>query len=167
MTDSIIIRKANLSDRLGIQKVHKNTVIELCSEHYDEKVIKIWTDTKHFSNEKYAYLLENEEVFVAANKLTNEIVGFTHIKIDKKIQSGYIDRLYVSARLNGKKIGSRLLKEAINVGKINNMKKIDVDSTTNAITFYLNKGFKKGLPKKWRFEGTDIDLDTISMSLQL
>jgi GNAT superfamily N-acetyltransferase len=85
-TKNLIIRKACFTDRLGIQKVHKNSIQKLCSNYYDEKIINKWIDSDHFSSEKFESLLNNETVFVAENKITEDIIGFIQVEIRDNIE---------------------------------------------------------------------------------
>ena len=116
-----------------------NRVISLEDANYcDELLTLLIQDEKKYDNsiddkftvkDYFKNVIKDDSNILLSYKVDGKIVGYTYLKpIKINDLNGYlIDGIYVIEKYRGKKIGTKLLKEAIEISKKNNAKFIDIN----------------------------------------
>jgi putative acetyltransferase len=159
----VTLRRAVLADQDAIRKVHKNSIERHNASLYDKKVIETWTDPVRLN---LARLLESkEEVWVATR--ADQVVGFSNMSVDRATKVAYIDRLYVDPEHGRQGLGSLLLNKQIEIAKEKKMAVVKLEASLFAVSFYVKHGFVKGTRTLFYFQGSDIGLVVMPMSLTI
>lgn len=133
INQEIQIFKLCPSDLLNCLALFQNTVYQINRHDYTQEQIKVWVDPMR-SHEDWIASFQNHEGFVA--KINQEIVGF--IDMD---DTGYLDRLYVSASYQGYGIGKKLVNAVYQIAQQKNLKKITTYASITAKPFFEHLGF--------------------------
>jgi len=125
----IIIRQANRDDALAIHELHTRSVMELCKTYYSDAQIHGWID--HRTPEGYYSLIDRGTHFVAI--IDSQIVGF------EEAVPGEVLALFVSPDHVNRGIGTILFDHAMKTAI--QSEKVSLESTLNAVSFYIKNGF--------------------------
>jgi len=119
------IRKFVENDRLDLQKIYLQSRVSTFN----------WLDTSKFKLSDFDLSTLNEIIWVAVYK--NKVAGF----ISFYEEDNFIHNLYVDTKIKRKGIGSLLLNKVLeNTSRPFSLK--CVSKNTNALDFYLTKGWK-------------------------
>ena len=127
----IVIRQANRDDALAIHELHTRSVMELCKTYYSDAQIHGWID--HRTPEGYYSPIDRGTYFVAI--IDSQIVGF------EEAVPGEVLALFVSPDHVNRGIGTILFDHAMKIAI--QSEKVSLESTLNAVSFYIKNGFVK------------------------
>lgn len=138
------LRDATETDFEGIQKVHLDSLRNICGPYYSQNEMDVWLGT--LSPEKYAKDMKTGDFVVVVNNAEREIVAFGHIAEKKRVEfSEIVDyqlyKLYVSSKTVYKGIGKMIYNELERRVRAKGARAIGLLSSLNAISFYENLGF--------------------------
>lgn len=142
----MIIRKANTNDYNDVIKLYKqlhdtevvfddNINREFLIDEKNEKIIK-----NKLKSRKYIFLVAEVD-----NKIVGLLDGYIIDSIFYLEKIGYLDHLCVDEEYRNNQIGSKLIKEFINISKKKKAKYIKLNSFNNnkSINLYKRLGFKE------------------------
>jgi GNAT superfamily N-acetyltransferase len=152
------IRNAKDDDRFKIYDLHINSIKHYCSAFYSEEAITAWLELK--SPEEYKSLSSNKIIIVAEKD--NEIVGFGLINLNKKS----IDSLYLKPHMAGKGIGKLLLQKLEEIAQQNQIERLKLCATLNAVKFYHQRGYKGEVKSLFKLS-SGVNLSCVEMTKQL
>ncbi len=129
------IRRAEIKDAERISQIICDTIRFINSKDYGPEQLKVWLDKNDISSTRdklergrtFFVLIENEK-----------IVGVGALDIEKNKLTG----LYVDYKIQSKGIGSQLLEYIENYSREKGIKKLEMDSTITAQSFYEKKNYK-------------------------
>lgn len=128
------IRRAWLSDREGIYRVHVTAVRVTCASHYTSQEIEGWVGTK--ASDTYAPPFERCDIFVAVDADDN-VLGFSQINPQMfEVEAVYVDPDHVR-----RGIGRALLAEVEGVAVAGGLRTLRLAASLNAAPFYRACGF--------------------------
>lgn len=128
------IREATHTDKENISRLHIASIKELCQNHYTIEQLNAWTTILVPS--VYNQALQEKIILVACNS-EQALQGLGILDVNHS----EVSAIYVHPAAVGKGLGSKLLKELEEVAQHNNILKITVFSTLNAIGFYKVNGY--------------------------
>jgi GNAT superfamily N-acetyltransferase len=146
----IHIKKITLDYLEHLQKISKRTFIETFADFNSKENMEQYLN-ESLSMEQLKMELENDfsEFYFAFTE--NEVIGYlkinrgeaqTEIKDDHSME---IERIYVLAKYQGKKVGKALFEKAIQIAKSDQKNSIWLgvwEKNEKAIQFYLKNGFE-------------------------
>ena len=127
------IRSATMLDTEKITAVHKASIEILCSECYAPNDIAGWVEV--LSPGIYENAIREKVMIVAEDG--DEILGLGILDLENK----EIRAVYVHPRVKGMGIGKRLLLELEANASENNVDRLTLCSTINALGFYKHHGY--------------------------
>lgn len=127
------IRKFKVGDEEAISKLHNGTIREINGKDYSQEEIESWSPIRT-SYERMRTSLEKNTSYVAV--IDNQIAGFGDLNSE-----GHVKRLYTHKDFQGKGVGSAILSKLEEEAKKLGFKKITLESTITAKTFYESKGY--------------------------
>jgi ribosomal protein S18 acetylase RimI-like enzyme len=130
---NIVIRQAQREDASRLHALHTASVRALCSEHYSPEIIDGWLQNRSVNG--YLPPIERGAIFVAQRGST--IVGFG------EAAAGVIVAVYVDPSAIHQRIGSTILRHAIEMARRGHKGPLRVESTLNASRFYERYGFRE------------------------
>jgi ribosomal protein S18 acetylase RimI-like enzyme len=145
----IKIEMASIKDIDALQKIGEFTFIETYSSHNSKENMRSYLESNFSTENLKSELTSNNSEFYFA-KQEEEIIGYLKINFGlpkTKIKNGNtleIERIYVTNKHQGKKIGQLLFKKAIEISK---QKKFDFvwlgvwEENLKAMQFYKKNGF--------------------------
>ncbi|WKV13599.1 GNAT family N-acetyltransferase [Marivirga harenae] len=163
---SLSLRKVNLNDKIALQKISKQTFLETYSAGNTEDDMSRYLE-EEFSLEKLVSQLSNQNSEFYFACLGSVIVGYLKINVAeaqtemKNENTLEIQRIYVLADYQGKRIGKLLYKKAIEIAQ---QKEVDFlwlgvwEKNPKAIRFYEQLGFK-AFDKHTFIVGEDVQTD--------
>jgi len=130
----VVIRKATTNDACAIAELHKKVVSKVNAKFYSTEIIEEWVSDITEDNVEYQFV--NSAWIVA--ETGGRIIGFGQYSIsDEQICQINVDPDYMN-----RNIGKRLYDYIENDFRSNDVKKIFLNSTLNAVGFYKKLGFK-------------------------
>lgn len=144
----LIIRKFLKTDAQELSNLICKTLLEINSKDYSKEIIDKMC--VHFSSTKLAELADKRSLFVALDR--SKIVGTASLKED------IILSVFVDAELQGKGIGSELMKHAEELARKKGYKKVKLPSSITSVEFYKKLGYQKIDEKVSEF-GTNIIME--------
>ncbi len=127
------IRKAMPSDAIGIHEMHMRSIRENCASHYSQREITAWGGRKYDEPHRLG-TIQNDHVLVLVDGGT--IRGYSHLSCDGELRALYLDSSAI-----GHGFGKRLLEQVEVEARRQNLARIFLDSTLNAVGFYSHHGF--------------------------
>jgi len=142
----VLIREANLSDLLEIQKLN-DSLFDLEYNSYDDTLKLGWALEKE-GQEYFKYMIEKQIVFVA--QIEEKIVGYLAGSISEQITYitetfAELDNMCICDEYRKIGIGTLLIDEFKNYCQEKNIQNIRVTASSknvNAIQFYIKNGFE-------------------------
>ncbi len=156
---NFIIRAANITDGLKLQKIGKQTFLETFNSNDSAIDIEQYLNEK-FSLEQLNSELKNPKSKFFFSEINNKIIGYLKINTgDAQTENLLsealeIERIYVISKYQGKNIGKLLFDKAICVAKQKKIKDIWLGvwkKNHSAIKFYKKNGFVKFDKHKFTF----------------
>jgi len=146
---NITIREVTENDYEAIAQLHKDTILNVNSKDYPADTISAWA--KQINPERYKENEASRKRWVAEEN--GQIVGFVGHYLE-----GGMAGLYVHKDFQGKNIGNRLFKVAMDSQKELGFKDITLRSTLSAVKFYKKQGYEKSGEDFDEIEGKKIDI---------
>lgn len=126
------IRIATINDSSAIHRIHDDAVKIACKNFYNEEQIRVWLDGR--SPKDYIEKINKGEIYVAQEK--DDVIGYIHAI------PGEIVAIFVDPTLHKKGVGKLLLEHGLKIA-LKDHKKVKVEATINAESFYRKNGFVK------------------------
>ncbi|XP_028391144.1 uncharacterized protein LOC114516000 [Dendronephthya gigantea] len=147
---SYTFEKGKVEDSKRIYEVHTSAIKQLCSSHYGEKEILIWSGKQ--KEETYIPFLESGAILVA--KSNGVVVAFIHHTGGHDEQgdaneSGDLDNefeikgLFVDPSHSGHGLGRLLFNQVKTIALKQDARFIKVSASLNSLQFYSKLGFKE------------------------
>ena len=130
--DQIEIRRAVANDVPALQELFVRTIKTVCSKHYSEAQMRVWTSSVEFP-ERWLGKIVRQHYVVAT--LDGIIAGFASVEGD------YLDMFYVDADHQGCGIGSAMLAHLEEFARGIGVSMLYADVSRTALRFFLNKGY--------------------------
>ncbi len=147
--DSLIIRKAEISDLNLLVEVSKTTFVDTFAESNSEENIKSYLNA-NITNDKLLTELSNENSFFYFIYEGNTIAGYLKLNVGEAQSENFsqssleIERIYVLKPFHGKGVGKALLNKAVEVATQLGKAQIWLgvwEMNTKAIEFYERNNF--------------------------
>lgn len=130
----MIIRTANKNNVEDIERIHRDSILQLCKTHYSAEQLTAWTAT--LKPAKYITLLSTHRMFVAEDD--GELFGFAIFDPN----AGIINATYVKSQSVGHGVGRALLTATEADAVANGLSQINLNATLNAVGFYTRLGYE-------------------------
>jgi len=150
----MIIRAANSSDLESIERVHRESILQLCKTHYSAEQLADWTAALRPA--AYVALLASHRMFVADEN--GELLGFAVLDPS----TGLINATYVCPQALGRGVGRALLVAAEADAAANGIRQIRLNATLNAVGFYGRLGYEH-CGHEWNRLPTGVELPCVAM----
>jgi len=157
---NIKIRKVNFKDVQSIVKLHRKVVSVTNAKQYGANIVKEWLSQITKDSVKNQLKVKTTSWYLL--ELGNKIIGFCQFPIAK----GVIYQLNIDPEYQGNGYGKILYyfmeKKFIESGA----KKIELNSTSNALSFYENLGFEIKQPIKYKLINSEMHMFEMIKILQ-
>ena len=154
----MIIRAANTNDLESIERIHRNSILQLCKTHYSIEQLADWTAA--LQSNVYETLLSSHRVFVAEEN--GELLGFAVLDPS----TGLINATYVDPQAVGRRVGRSLIAATEADAATNGWSEIRLNATLNAVGFYGRLGYENCGRAQNRLP-TGIELPCVAMRKNL
>lgn len=146
----VSIRLISIDDIALLQAISKETFIETYESHNTSENLEIYLN-ENFSTKQLQDEINNPESKYHFAEINDEVVGYlktnlgsaqTEVIGEKTLE---IERIYVSQKHHGKKIGQALFNKAIDLARAFQAEYVWLgvwENNTNAIGFYERMGFE-------------------------
>ena len=141
-----IVRRAKLRDQVGIHDSHMRSIREICVHDHGEEEIKGWGYREVRSHQQWEQTLSNTKKYIWVVEHENKIEGHCFISLVPEDAKADIHCLYLTPVVYKKGFGAILMEHMLEVAKENNIKKIFLQSTITAHSFYKKYGFEDAGP---------------------
>ena len=128
----IKIRKADKQDIQTIHSLRSRSILDQCSPHYSNKQLAIWTS----GGVSDSFILDVLESFYVS-ELNKTVIGCGKITL----HTGIIDAIFVDPDYFGLGAAKKMMFFLENIAKKSSLKKLKLDSTLNAASFYRQCGY--------------------------
>lgn len=152
MSSNIIIRKSKIEDIEQVMDAHKRSIVELCSNDYNEEQIDCWSNV-NYSHDIWSRSV-NDEYHLVVEK-NNKIEGFCHACVHEGA-IGEIRGLYFTSEIAGLGYGRKIFKKSIDYLRDNDCNKVVITGTKTAKPFYEKMGFSCIEEKSLNIRGTNL-----------
>lgn len=159
MSPKFIVRKANPDDAEGIIGAHISSIREVCSKDYTLEQIEAWAGRK-FKAELWRQTIERDHVWVAESE--SKIMGFSQLAIMDQDHAEVMG-LYLMPLALGHSLGKTMLREMLNVCRIQKISSVSLYATLTAADFYQKHGFLKQAPTSIEMQGVAIPCIPMTM----
>lgn len=129
----MIIKKFIQSDATNLSKLMRETVVKSNSKDYSKKAIDCLYN--EYTPKKLLKDSKRVDIFMASEK--TKLLGTISLAGDR------ITRMFVLPKVQGKKIGSKLIKYVEQFAKKKGKTALRVRSSLTAYSFYQKLGYKK------------------------
>jgi len=147
---NISIRKAVSENASEIVAIHRKCVLEINSKFYPNDVIQEWIKPITIQNTKEQF--KNSQW--TAISIENKIIGFCQFSFNEKS----LYQINISPEYQNMNYG-RLLYDFVEKQFLkNNISKIYLNSTLNAVDFYKKLGFKELEQIKFKLDKTSVEM---------
>ena len=144
-----MIKKANPSDILELQKICKESYFKVFSDHWNKEGCTLYLENQFGTKRLKVDLVdENYGYFFIVEENLN--IGFLkvhykHTSEFSKLNNCELQKIYILPKFSGKGIGKQVLAETI--ANIRNLGKEEIfldvlDTNVSSIAFYKRMGFK-------------------------
>ncbi len=148
------IRIASAKDSSKLWAIHRKALLVGSKNFYTDEQMKVWVDD--LSSDTYEEGMKKEEIFVFEEN--DNIMGFGQAK------KGEIVRIFVDPEFQERGIGKELFDQALRIAS-KEVKKVKVESTLNAQSFYEKYGFEKIMDKFVERKGVKIPIIVLEYSV--
>jgi GNAT superfamily N-acetyltransferase len=131
---SVTIRPARLDDAAAISAVNCASIRGICSAVYTPYEIDVWTAL--LTPDKYLEPLRTQIMFVAERE--GVIVGYSQLDPAREL----VLAVYVTPDAARAGVGSALLEKLEWAARERGLKRLVLDATLNAETFYTRSGYR-------------------------
>lgn len=126
------VRAATAEDLKAISRIHEAAVQALASEHYTEEDIDAWTTPGEEPN-----INADDTVYLVAEE-HRDVIGFGSIHLENAEITG----VYVHPDQTGRGIGAALLEALEQIALEQNIDRLTLDASLNAVKFYEREGYE-------------------------
>jgi putative acetyltransferase len=151
---AVSIRPATPSDLVRVAEIHRDSVLALCSGHYDAAELAEWTSV--LRPEAYALLLSLREMYVA--EADGELVGFGVLGPADAL----IHATYVTPGAARRGVGRALIARMEEAARGRGCGELHLNATLNAVSFYERLGYVRGADAKNRLP-SGVELPCVQM----
>lgn len=134
--------------------IHVNAVVSQCASTYSDEQIRRWFEDRTAA--EYIAHVGRGRIWVAT--ADDRLLGFS------ECWPGNIDRLFVPDWAAGNGVGSALLMFAIGQARYDSSRRIKIEATCNARSFYEKYGFRKTADSSFR-QPSGMEIETVLMEL--
>lgn len=128
----IKIRKADKKDIKTIHTLRSRSILDQCSPHYSNKQLALWT----YGGISDSFIIDVLENFYVS-ELNKSVIGCGKITL----HTGMIDAIFVDPIYFGLGAAKKMILFLEDIAKKNSLKKIKLESTLNAASFYRHCGY--------------------------
>ncbi len=155
---SFSVRAAALQDAEPVYRVHKQSILRLCSGVYSPHQIGEWSELR--SPRDYEEFIRDGSVMVVEGP--EGVVGFAVFCA----QTGELDALYVHPDYVSHGIGTQLLAAVESQALSHGLSSITLNATLNSAVFYERRGYSSLGPTTYRLP-SGIELACVRMRRRL
>lgn len=130
-----IIRSMRMSEFNTVAKLVYDSVHTLCTNEYTPEQLDAWVPKDLYMPAFRRSIFRCYAIVAVFNK---EIVGFMSTERD-----GYINRLYTRPDWVKKGVATALLQDTEKWARVHSIKRLELEASKSAESFYLKKGFTK------------------------
>lgn len=133
------IRRASPEDVEAIRTAHRKSILELAAKDYPPEIVAQWgTNTSPESIQKHKNAIADGEQIVWVAAMDGQVEGFsTLVPATEKLGA-----IYVTGKASGKGVGKALLEVLEAEARRLGLKKLSLDSSITARTFYEKHGYR-------------------------
>lgn len=144
--DKFVLRKARAGEEAVLHEAHMRSIREVCVKDHGEDEVRGWGN-RPLGN-RWTEAIQKDIVWVI--EVGSNIYGVSFLKIlpDSNGECAYLHALYLTPEVIGQGLGLRLMQTLLNEAKAKGVRKIKLDSTITAFTFYEKLGFVSTGPKQ-------------------
>ena len=145
----IKLRKAYPSDRADLQKISREAYTQNFGDHWEENGLEMFLEGQFNDHrlERELRGIDQEYYFIM---MDDHDIGFVKINFKGRIEDldepqTELEKIYILPRFKGVGIGSRILKQIIDLCHLRGSERIwlnVIDTNTHAIGFYRKFGFQ-------------------------
>ncbi|MBX7232051.1 MAG: GNAT family N-acetyltransferase [Bdellovibrionales bacterium] len=134
------IRRAVPKDAQEIHQAHMRSIQEVCSKQHTGEEIQGWGN-RPFNEEQRVAAIKND--FVLVVEFQNSVEGYGHLRILEKngLRQAHIFGLYLTPKVIGQSFGKMIFEIMLEEVKLSKIKKVTLESTLTAKSFYRKQGF--------------------------
>lgn len=138
--DTVIIRRAQISDAEAIHNAHMKSINEICANDHSADEIRVWGG-RSFDPAFRLPGIQNQ--FYLVVELEGKIEGFCQLKIslNDSLKSAHLFGLYITTKILKKRVGDALMKLVFEYCHSENVKLVTLKSTITSFDFYKKYGF--------------------------
>ncbi|MEY4576735.1 MAG: hypothetical protein RL701_1438 [Pseudomonadota bacterium] len=156
---TLVLRAATAGDLAQIATLHRESILQLCHEHYSAEQLTDWTAA--LRPEAYAALLASHRMFVAIAS-DSELLGFGVLDPGQ----GLVNATYVHPSAVRRGVGKQLLEAMEACAKDAGRSQLQLNATLNAITFYERCGYvSQGRTSNRLPTGVDLPCEAMQKTL--
>jgi putative acetyltransferase len=134
--EEIAIRTASAADAAGIAMVHEAAVIGECGRgDYDDAQIEAWAHAQ--TPAELRERIGSRRFLIAESQ--SEPVGYAQLDVDAAI----VRSIYVAPRYRRQGVGRRLGQAVFGAVRDAGLRRLELDSSLNAVPFYEALGFSR------------------------
>ncbi len=136
---NITLRSFVITDAEALCRIHWEAVHETAAKDYPLEILDDWSP--EVSPERIQKFIEQRipDEIIRVAEIDGKIVGFG-IVWPAQNQLGAV---YVSPRVNGKGVGTKLVKELEKIARSMGAKELSMDSSITAEPFYRSHGYQR------------------------
>ena len=154
-----MIREASPSDYEAMETVFRTSAQRLCRDSYDNQIIDEWTG--EYWPERFAKSAnEGNEQYVLLHD--QQVVCFGSLNLEKSL----LVSLFVHADSAGQGLGQKMIEFLFARAKNKGLEKLTLDSSLNALSFYLKNGFVETGRSKYQTQ-SGLYMESVQMQCQL
>lgn len=125
----------NLEDAKAVSKIVIRCLKEINSQFYPADVIESMIDNYRPKN---IIRSAKEQLVLVAENIAEEIIGVATFSND------IFGSVFVNPDFQGQKIGAQLMKALEKLAKAQGSSKVTLNSSINAVNFYVKQGYTQG-----------------------
>lgn len=151
-----LIRLAKANDAASLVDVHTRTIMALRGYGYSDEQLRAWSSG---TPEGFARVIKTSP-FCIVFDIDHCIVGFATLREDFSLW-----HLYVNPTKAGQGIGTALLNAIENYLRQKGIEKVKLESSHNAKSFYLKRGYQEIGEKTLLFSGVKMPVSVMEKEL--
>ena len=154
-----MIREANSSDYIVMDKIFRVSAKEFCSRSYNKQIIESWAGTSW--PDRFCKNSESgDEQYVFT--ISGKVVCFGSINLEQQT----LVSLFVYPEQSGKGIGQSMLEFLVSRVISMNISVLKIDSSLNAVNFYQRHGFVEVGRSIYKTKN-GVDMESVQMERNL
>jgi GNAT superfamily N-acetyltransferase len=158
MGSPFTLRKARPEDVFDVHRIHSTAIRENAGEAYHPEVVEVWVDA--FNPESFPKNIDRMEFWVAELQ-DGRLAAFLAFDL----VTAELDSVYVAPWGRGLGLGSFLLGFAEESARLAGLKRLWLDSSLNAVSFYSGFGWEEKMRHGRVRKGVEIPVVKMEKSL--